>query len=98
MSKRIIVKPIISEKGETLAEELNKYFFHVDRKATKIEIKKEVEELFDVNVKKVNTCIMPGKIKIKNTRSGLQRARKPAFKKAIVTLESGEEIDYFGEI
>ncbi len=98
MAKRIIVKPIISEKGELFSEEMNKYIFQVDRKANKGEIKEAIESLFDVNVKKVNTCVMPGKMKIKNTKSGLQRGRKPAFKKAIVTLHSGEEIDYFGEI
>lgn len=98
MPKRIIIKPIISEKGEILSEEMNKYTFQVDKRANKQEIKDAVEDLFDVKVKKVHTLILPGKRKIRNTRNGLQRARIPSFKKAIVTLHSGEEIDFFGDI
>lgn len=98
MARRIIIQPIISEKGELLTEKMNKYVFKVDKKATKEEIKLEIESLFSVNVKRVNTCILPGKVKIKNTRRGMQRGVKPSYKKAIVTLHSGEEIDYFGEI
>jgi len=51
-----------------------------------------------VTVKNVNTMIMPGKSKVRNTKSGIQRGRKPDFKKAIVTLSEGEEIDFFGDI
>ncbi|HKK88903.1 MAG TPA: 50S ribosomal protein L23 [Saprospiraceae bacterium] len=98
MAKRIIIKPIISEKGEILSEEMNKYTFQVDKKANKQEIKESIEDLFDVKVKKVHTLILPGKRKIRNTRSGLQRSRIPSYKKAIVTLHSGEEIDFFGDI
>lgn len=96
--KRVIIKPLISEKGELMSEEMNKYTFKVDKKASKPEIKEAVEELFNVNVKIVHTMVMPGKRKLRNTRRGLQRGRIPSFKKAIVTLHSGEEIDFFGDI
>lgn len=89
---------MITEKTENVSEDLNKYTFVVDRKANKIEIRKAVEEAYNVSVNSVNTLVMPGKTKIRNTRSGIQRGRKSAFKKAIVTLTEGEEIDFFGDI
>jgi len=67
-------------------------------KANKIEIKSAVERLYGVTVESVNTMIMPGKTKVRNTRSGLQKGKKPSFKKAIVRLSEGEEIDFFGDI
>jgi large subunit ribosomal protein L23 len=98
MAKRVIIKPVITEKSEWLSEEKDQYTFVVDHKSTKPEIKQAVEERFDVNVKKVNTAIMPAKEKMRATRSGYVMGRKPAYKKAIVTLADGEVIDYYGEI
>ena len=54
--------------------------------------------MYGVTVESVNTLVMPGKSKIRNTRSGIQKGRKPSFKKAIVRLSEGEEIDFFGDI
>jgi large subunit ribosomal protein L23 len=98
MAQTILIKPLITEKTEALSEDLGKYSFIVDKKANKIQIKKAVEEMYNVNVERVNTMIMPAKEKTRNTRSGLLRGRKPAYKKAIVTLASGEEIDFFGDL
>lgn len=98
MHKQIIIKPMITEKSETLSEELVQYSFVVNKKANKIEIKSAVEQLYGVTVESVNTMIMPGKAKTRNTRSGLQKGKKPSFKKAIVRLSEGEEIDFFGDI
>jgi len=70
----------------------------VNRKANKIEIRKAIEDMYNVSVDGVNTMIVPGKSKVRNTRSGIQRGRKPAYKKAIITLAEGEEIDFFGDI
>ena len=98
MHKQIIIKPMITEKSETLSEELVQYSFVVNKKANKIEIKSAVEQLYGVTVESVNTMIMPGKSKTRNTRSGLQKGKKPSFKKAIVRLSEGEEIDFFGDI
>jgi large subunit ribosomal protein L23 len=86
----IIIRPIISERSMELVEE-NKYAFFVDRRANKVEIKKAVEELFDVNVKAVNTVNAPGKKK----RLGRSVGRTPDRKKAIVTLEPGSKIEIF---
>ena len=98
MSKQIIIKPLITEKSELLSENLVQYTFVVNKNANKIEIRKAIESMYGVNVDSVNTVIAPGKSKIRNTRSGLQRGRKSSFKKAIVRLSEGEEIDFFGDI
>jgi len=94
----ILIKPLITEKSENISEEGGKYTFVVAKKANKVEVRKAVEKMYNVSVEAVNTMIMPGKAKVRNTRSGLQKGRKPAFKKAIVTLSPGEEIDFFGDL
>lgn len=98
MNKEILIKPLITEKSENISEELSQYTFVVNRKANKIEIRKAIEEMYKVTVDAVNTMVVPGKTKVRNTRSGIQRGRKPAYKKAIITLAEGEEIDFFGDI
>jgi large subunit ribosomal protein L23 len=98
MAKNILVKPIISEKAETLSEGSNQYSFIVNQKANKVEVRKAVEEMYSVNVASVNTMIMPAKAKNRNTRSGLIKGRVSSYKKAIVTLADGEEIDFYGDI
>ncbi|NRB46464.1 MAG: 50S ribosomal protein L23 [Saprospiraceae bacterium] len=98
MAKTVLVKPIITEKAEGLSDSLNQYSFVVDRKANKIEIRKAVEEMYGVTVDSVNTMIMPAKTKNRTTRSGYVRGRVSAYKKAIITLTEGEEIDFFGDI
>ena len=94
----VLIKPVITEKAETLAEKQNKYTFIVNKKANKLEIKKAVEEMYNVNVTDVNTSIMPGKVKIRGTRSGYQKGRIPAYKKAVVSVEEGEVIDIYGHV
>lgn len=98
MAKEILIKPIISEKAEILSEDLNKYSFIVHRKANKIEIRKAVEDMYNVQVDSVNTMVMPGKTKNRSTRSGILQGRMPAYKKAVVTLVEGDEIDFFGDL
>jgi large subunit ribosomal protein L23 len=98
MAKTILIKPLITEKAEMLTEERGKYSFIVAKDANKIEIGKAVEAMYQVSVKSVNTMIMPAKTKNRSTRSGVLEGRKPAFKKAVVTLAEGEELDFFGDI
>ncbi|MCH2083339.1 MAG: 50S ribosomal protein L23 [Saprospiraceae bacterium] len=98
MAKTILIKPLITEKSEMLSEDLNQYSFIVDKKSNKIEIKKAVEEMYRVSVESVNTMVMPGKLKNRSTRSGLLRGRVSSYKKAVVKLSEGEEIDFFGDI
>lgn len=98
MAKTILIKPIITEKAETLTDKFNQYSFVVDRKSNKVEIRKAVEKMYSVSVASVNTTVMPSKAKSRNTRSGVIRGYVSSYKKAIVTLAEGEEIDFFGDI
>ncbi|MDX1683684.1 MAG: 50S ribosomal protein L23 [Saprospiraceae bacterium] len=98
MAKNVLIKPIITEKAEDLTESAGTYSFMVDRSANKIEIKKAVEDMYNVSVSAVNTMVMPGKMKVRTTKTGLQTGRKPAYKKALVKLLPGEEIDLFGDL
>ncbi|TVR81687.1 MAG: 50S ribosomal protein L23 [Saprospirales bacterium] len=98
MAIRVLIKPIISEKSEMLTTDVNQYSFVVDKRATKLQIKKSVEELYEVKVDSVNTMIMPSKNKNRNTKRGFVRGSVPSFKKAIVTVAEGEVIDFFGEV
>ena len=85
-ARDIIKKPLISEKSTMMMEEM-KYAFQVDTRATKVEIKKAIEEIFKVKVKDVNTIRMQGKMK----RMGAFTGRRPNWKKAVVTLDEGSK-------
>lgn len=98
VKKNIIVKPLINEKSEILLDEQQKYTFIVDKKANKVEIRKAVEKMFGVSVLSVNTLIMPSKERSRFTRTGVQRGSTSSYKKAIITLVDGDEIDYYGEV
>ena len=98
MSKNILIKPLITEKAEKISEKGNQYSFVVDKKANKLEIKKAVEEMYKVSITDVNTLVMPAKVKSRSSRSGVIQGRKSSFKKAIVTVVKGEEIDFFGDL
>ncbi len=96
--KTILVKPLITEKADTLSESKSQYSFIVEKTANKIEIRKAVEALYTVNVEAVNTMVIAGKRKSRNTKKGVLHGRRPSYKKAVVTLASGETIDFFGDI
>jgi len=94
-----IIKPLITEKMNGISEKHNNQFgFVVKPEANKIEIKKEVEKKYNVNVVSVNTMRYLGKPKSRYTRAGVVRGRTAAFKKAIVTLKEGETIDFYSNI
>ena len=84
----------MSEKANELSA-LGKYTFVVAKKANKIEIGKAIEKMYNVNVAAVNTFVMPVKVVTRSGRSGVMKGVKPAYKKAVVTLVSGETIDIF---
>jgi len=87
----VIIKPVISERSMDIAPD-KKYTFKVAVNANKTEIKQAVEEIFGVEVKKVNVMNMDGKLK----RMGRTVGRTPDSKKAIVTLkETSKEIEFF---
>ena len=83
-----IISPTITEKATSLSE-FNKVVFKVHKGANKKSIKKSIEKIFKVNVVKINTINLKGKTKIVKN----QKAFKPGYKKAIVTLKKGQSID-----
>ena len=83
-----IISPIVTEKSTNLSEQ-NKIIFKVNRDANKKNIKKNIEKIFKVEVTKVN--IVNKKTRIKVTRG--KKVRVKGFKKAIITLKKGQNID-----
>ena len=83
-----IISPRITEKATTLSEH-NKVVFKVHNGATKNAIKKSVEKIFKVNVVKINTINLKGKVKMIRGKKSI----KEGYKKAIVTLKKGQSID-----
>lgn len=98
MKLEILHRPIVTEKFTKLGEALNQYAFIVDRNANKLEIKKAVEEMYDVEIVDVNTMQYAGKNRSRFTKTGVIKGRTKAFKKAIVTLKEGEKIDFYSNI
>jgi large subunit ribosomal protein L23 len=76
----------------------NRYGFVVVKSATKEEIKEAVEELYNVDVVSVNTILYAGKKKTRGTRGGFIQGRTTAFKKAIVTLKTDQNIDFYSNV
>ena len=83
IAEEVIIKPIITERSSEGLQE-GKYTFKVNKKATKVEIAKAVEKLFEVKVLKVNTIIVKGKEK----RVGAHKGMTSNWKKAIVTIDT----------
>ena len=87
---QIIIRPLITEKNTNLMV-FNKYCFVVDRNANKTQIRRAIEEIFNVSVTKVHTMNMRGK----RRRRGMQFGYTADWKKAIVTLAEGDRIELF---
>ena len=94
----ILKKPLITEKYTAISEQLNKYGCVVAKTASKDEIKKAVESMYGVKVTGINTMVYQGKSKTRFTKRGVFSGRKASFKKAVVTLEEGQKIDFFQNI
>jgi len=93
-ARSIVLKPLVTEKGSRLKETGNKYLFKVATSANRLEIKRAVEEIFNVKVKSVRTMIAHGKTK----RMGMFSGKRPDWKKAVVTLREGQTIDLFEQV
>lgn len=88
----VVIKSLLqTEKGTALAAE-NKYLFHVDKKANKLDVKKAVETVYKVHVRSVNMISVRGKKK----RVRYIQGKTPDWKKAVVTLEEGQKIGEIG--
>jgi large subunit ribosomal protein L23 len=94
--KRILIKPLVTEKNTSLQETLNQYAFEVGIDTNKIEITKAVEKKFNVRVKDVRTHILKGKKKSHMTKRGRFEGYRADRKKAIVTLHKDDKIDLLG--
>ena len=86
----ILIKPVVSEKSTDLLQD-NKYTFLVPIKVNKIQVRQAVEQIFKVKVQAVNTIRMQGKTK----RMGKNVGKRSDYKKAIVTLAPGNQIEIF---
>ena len=93
----ILKRPLVTEKVSSLNEK-GKYGFVVNADANKVEIKQAVEKQYGVNVEKVNTQTVMGKLKTRYTKAGVLSGRRPNYKKAIVTLAEGEVIDFYSNV
>jgi large subunit ribosomal protein L23 len=92
----IIIKPLITEKATFASEGNNVFTFEVDRKANKIEIKKAIEKTYSVHVTDVRTMNFGGgKSSKKYTNKGMVEQRSKQWKKALVSVATGETIDLF---
>ena len=94
-----IIKPLVTEKKTKITDKRpNRFGFIVRPEANKLQIKAEVESLYNVTVVDVNTAIYAGKRSARYTKAGLVRGQKNSFKKAIVTLKEGDSIDFYSNI
>jgi len=94
-TRSLILRPLYTEKMASQQETMNKYAFRVENHANKIEIKKAIENKFEVKVKFVRTMNVVGKMRQQMTKQGRFSGRKPGWKKAIVTLEADYKLELF---
>ena len=94
----IIIAPVLTEKASRIATEGRHYSFRVAKTANKLEIRKAIEERYpDVDIKEVRTMVVRGKRRRQFTKRGLLQGRQAGWKKAVVTLRSGE-IDFYESV
>jgi large subunit ribosomal protein L23 len=94
----ILIKPLITEKMTELSEKRGQYGFVVNRDANKVEIRKAVEEQYNVTVTSVNTMMYAGKNKKRYTKTAIVDGRTNHFKKALVSVADGDVIDFYANI
>jgi len=92
--RKLLKRPLQTEKVVHQTEALNTYTFEVPTNANKIEIKRAVEEIFEVKVKDVHTIRIQGKLK----RFGRYLGRRPNWKKALVTLQPGQKLELYENV
>ncbi|MCB9252488.1 MAG: 50S ribosomal protein L23 [Flavobacteriales bacterium] len=94
----ILRKPLLTEKMTKIADKTSQVGFIVEKTASKDEIKKAIEKAYNVEVERVNTVLVRGKRKSRFTKSGIVNGKKPNYKKAIIQLKEGQNIDFFENI
>lgn len=93
--RNVIISPLVSEKAVGQAEALNTYHFKVIQTTNKIEVKKAVEERFDVKVADVRVLNRKGKIKTQYTKTARLSGKTADYKRAIVRLEDGHKLELY---
>lgn len=88
---QVLKRPIITERASTMTDRFNQVTFEVALGANKHAIRDAVETLYGVQVTRVRTMVIPGKLK----RRGQSVGKRPNWKKAVVTLKDGDVIDFF---
>jgi large subunit ribosomal protein L23 len=94
MASEVVLKPVISEKSLDETQR-GKYTFRVHAEANKLQVKEAIQELFKVDVIDVNVSTTKAKEKSRNRRRGRQKGWTSPWKKAVVTLASGQKIEFF---
>ena len=94
----VLIKPIITEKATDQSELNNCFTFVVRKTANKIEVKEAVEKAYGVSVEEVRTMNYPVKRRTKYTRQGLVQSVEGGYKKAVVQLAEGDNIDFYSNI
>lgn len=92
---KTLKRPILTEKMLKLQEAKRQYAFEVDSTVNRIDIKKAIQQKFDVTVQQVNIINVKGKAKQMNTRRGITKGKRSDWKKALVTLREGDSINFF---
>jgi len=95
---QILIRPIITEKMTAQGEKENRYGFVVARDSNKLDIRDAVKKQFNVEVESVRTMIVRGKKRTRYTKTNILRGSSSSYKKAIVTLKTGETIDLYSSI
>jgi len=94
----ILIRPIITEKMTIIGDKLNRYGFIVDKRSNKLQVKQAIEKMYNVTVESVNTMRYSGKRKSRFTKTGIIAGKTNAFKKAIITLQGEDKIDFYSNI
>jgi len=92
--RKLLKRPLLTEKSVKMQELQNTYVFEVARIANKIELKRAIQEIFDVKVKNIRIVTMHGKTK----RLGRFVGKRPSWKKAFITLMPGETLELFENV
>lgn len=94
----VLDKPVVTEKYTELGDSQNQYCFICHPKANKQQIKQAVERIYEVNVNKVRTMRYRRENKTRYTKSNIIKGKTAMYKKAVVTLAQGQEIDFYSNI
>jgi large subunit ribosomal protein L23 len=96
----VLKKPLVTEKMTLLGEKSGEkqYGFVVNIESSKPEIKTAIEKMYNVQVKSLRTMVYAGKKRSRYSRAGVIMGKSSNFKKAIITLAEGQEIDFYKNI